>query len=123
MSTAITETCVQTSIHAPLPVHRDPAAVFAALGDPTRLTLINRLSEGGGRSIASLSEGIPLTRQAVSKHLQVLETAGLVTSRRVGRESRYAVKPETFEVARSYLEEVTAHCAGVLSELRARANR
>lgn len=106
---------------SPLPDQPNPAHIFAALGDPTRLTLIARLGEGGGRSIASLSAGIPLTRQAISKHLQVLEDAGLVTSRRVGRESRYAVRPRTFAFAQEYLEAVTAELDAVCSKARDRA--
>ena len=107
------------TIHSPLPDPPNPAHVLAALGDPTRLTLIARLGEGGGRSIATLSTGIPLTRQAITKHLQVLENAGLVTSRRVGRESRYAVRPGTFAYARGYLEAVTTEPDAVRSRLGA----
>lgn len=111
------------TIHSPLLDQPNPAHVFAALGDPTRLTLIARLGEGGGRSIASLSDGIPLTRQAISKHLQVLEDAGLVTSRRVGRESRYTVWPGTFTYAKGYLEAVTAELDAVRTKLKAPVGR
>lgn len=103
---------------------RSPAPIFAALGDRTRLELIVRLSgDGGGRSIAYLAAGIPLTRQAISKHLQVLESAGLVTSMRVGRESRYAVEPDAFDYARTYLEAVSAQWDGARARLRARVER
>ena len=63
-----------------------PATVFAALGDPTRLALVGRLSVGAPLSIARLAEGSALTRQAVTKHLSVLEAANLVASERRGRE-------------------------------------
>ncbi|MGX1098646.1 ArsR/SmtB family transcription factor [Amorphus sp. MBR-141] len=103
---------------------RSPAPIFAALGDRTRLELIARLSEeGGGRSIAHLAAGLPLTRQAISKHLQVLESAGLVASMRVGRESRYAVKPDAFDFARSYLEAIYAQWDGARARRRARGER
>ena len=109
------------AIHHPVPeseaFEEGPASIFAALGDPTRLELISRLGGGGGRSIVSL------TRQAITKHLQVLENAGLVTSRRVGRESRYAVRPETFGYARTYLETVSAQWDTALARLRAHVDR
>ncbi|HEY5071107.1 MAG TPA: winged helix-turn-helix domain-containing protein [Caulobacteraceae bacterium] len=60
-----------------------------ALGDPARLSLLTRLSDGGTHSIGNLSENARLTRQGVTKHLHVLENAGLVTARRVGRERRF----------------------------------
>jgi DNA-binding transcriptional ArsR family regulator len=86
----------------------EPAAVFAALGDATRLALVTRLSDGRARSIAELCHGQALTRQGVTKHLRVLEAAGLVASRRAGRESRFAFVPEAVAPARGYLERVSA---------------
>jgi len=94
------------------------APVFAALGDPTRLSLLARLSEGGAQSISSLSTDRTLTRQAVTKHLHVLEAAGLVTSRRIGRESRYSFRPEAMEGARSYLETVARQWSEALWRLK-----
>src|SRR5829696_8512625 len=82
--------------------HRDPAPVFAALGDRTRLLLLTRLSDGQRRSIAKLSAATRMTRQAVTKHLHVLESAGLVSSVRVGRESQFAYRPEPIAEAKSY---------------------
>ena len=96
----------------------DPAPVFAALGDPTRLSLLTRLSDGQARSIAALSADSRLTRQAVTKHLQVLQTAGLVNSARVGRESRFGYRPEAIGAARSYLDTVSAQWDEALSRLR-----
>ena len=97
----------------------DPVPVFAALGDRTRLSLLTRLSDGETRSIASLSADTRLTRQAVTKHLRVLENAGLVQSARIGRESRFAFKPEPILEARSYLDSVAEQWGDALSRLRA----
>ena len=80
------------------------ASLFAALGDETRLRLVARLCSGGPQSIARLTAGSEVTRQAVTKHLLVLADAGLVQGVRRGRESRWALKPEQLEVARRYLE-------------------
>ena len=96
----------------------DPAAIFAALGDRTRLDLLATLSDGQTRSIARLSTGRELTRQAVTKHLRVLEDAGLVRSVRVGRESRYAFRPEPVAAARTYLDTVSAHWDDALFRLK-----
>ncbi len=96
-----------------------PAAVFAALGDQTRLSLLSKLSDGRSQSISSLSVDTGLTRQAVTKHLHVLETAGLVKSSKVGRESQFALSPEPLQEARSFLEMVSARWDGALERLRA----
>jgi len=96
----------------------DPAPIFAALGDPTRLALLSRLADGRSRSISTLSAGGVLTRQAVTKHLHVLETAGLVHKLRVGRESRFAYRPEPLDAARSYLDAVSAQWDQALGRLR-----
>jgi DNA-binding transcriptional ArsR family regulator len=98
---------------------QSPAPIFAALGDPTRLSLLTRLSDGQERSIAKLSAGTTLTRQAVTKHLRVLEQAGLVASIRVGRESQFAYRPDRIAEARSYLDTVSAHWDEALGRLRA----
>jgi DNA-binding transcriptional ArsR family regulator len=96
-----------------------PAPVFAALGDPTRLSLLTELSDGRARSITALSAHSRLTRQAVTKHLQVLHGAGLVSLARVGRESRFAYRPEPIATARSYLDTVSAQWDEALARLRA----
>lgn len=103
----------------PSPVAPDPAPVFAALGDRTRLALVARLSDGGRRSIAKLSVDTLLTRQAVTKHLRVLERAGLVESGRAGRESLFALRPEAIGPARTYLEDVSRQWDAALERLRA----
>ena len=69
---------------------RAKAAVFAALGDETRLSLLARLCDGQRYSIAELTEGTKLTRQAVTKHLRVLERVRIVHGTREGRESLFA---------------------------------
>ena len=79
------------------------ASVFAALGDATRLKLVSRLQSGRHLSIAQLTRGLELTRQGVSKHLHVLEQAGLVSSKRVGRETRFRLRPDRIVRARDYL--------------------
>ena len=66
---------------------------FAALADPTRRHLLDRLSEEGGLTLANLSEDLPMTRQAVAKHLAVLEAAELVASERDGRCKRHYLNP------------------------------
>jgi len=96
-----------------------PAPIFAALGDRTRLSLLRRLSDGQTRSIARLSQDTALTRQAVTKHLHVLENAGLVRSVRVGRESRFAYRPEPIIEAKAYLATVSAQWDDALARLQA----
>lgn len=104
----------ETRMHRP-----DPALAFAALGDRTRLSLVERLSDGRSRSIARLSADTTLTRQAVRKHLGVLENAGLVASTRHGRESRYELRPESLDSVAEYLEGVRRQWADALARLRA----
>lgn len=84
------------------------AATFAALGDPMRLELLTRLIDRRTRSITELSDGLPITRQGVRKHLKVLEDADVVVGRRVGREHQFALKAERVFDARAYLDRVSA---------------
>ena len=94
------------------PENREPvsemAAVFAALGDDTRLVIVSRLQDGSDRSLSKLAEGLSLTRQGVSRHLHVLEKASLVRHRRVGRETRYQLDVEALSRARDYLAHASA---------------
>ena len=83
-----------------------PAPIFAALGDETRLRLVARLCSGGPQSIARLTVGSEVTRQAVTKHLLVLAEAGLVRGTRAGRESRWELEPRRLEAARRYLDRI-----------------
>lgn len=97
----------------------DQARVFAALGDGTRLELIARLSHDGDRSISQLTSGLKLTRQAVTKHLRVLEDARVVTSKRIGRESRFAIQKQTLEGAQDYLARASAQWDEVIDRIKA----
>lgn len=101
----------------------NPAPIFAALGDPTRLSMLTKLSDGQTRSIARLSADTNLTRQAITKHLRVLENAGLVSSARVGRESRYAFRYEPIVEISSYLDGVSQQWSDALSRLRSLVER
>jgi DNA-binding transcriptional ArsR family regulator len=94
------------------------ASVFAALGDETRLSLIGKLSSGPPQSISRLAEGSMLTRQAITKHLRVLEGAGIVRSKRAGRESLFAFRPEPLRDLRSYLERVSDQWEDALARLK-----
>ncbi|MEP6633110.1 MAG: metalloregulator ArsR/SmtB family transcription factor [Luteimonas sp.] len=92
--------------------------MFAALGDPTRLALLAKLSDGTCWSIVQLTEGGTLTRQAISKHLRVLEDADVVSSLRSGRESLYALNPKPIDDARRYIELVSERWDSSLSRLK-----
>jgi DNA-binding transcriptional ArsR family regulator len=97
---------------------RGPAPVFAALGDETRLSLVGRLSSGPPQSISRLARGSRLTRQAITKHLLVLERAGVVHSLRVGREQQFAFRPAPLKDAQDYLARVSDQWDGVLMRLK-----
>jgi DNA-binding transcriptional ArsR family regulator len=94
------------------------AALFAALGDETRLLLVMKLSRGRPHSISQLTRGSKLTRQAVTKHLRVLEGAGIVHSVRVGRESLYEFDPEPVDELREYLDRVSTEWDQALGRLK-----
>ena len=96
-----------------------PAPVFAALGCATRLELVSRLSDGKEHSITALTDGLDLTRQAITKHLQVLQHAGLVNSQRVGRESRFTIRPGPITQAKDYLSRVSDQWDKAIARLRA----
>ncbi|MEZ0390138.1 MAG: ArsR/SmtB family transcription factor [Verrucomicrobium sp.] len=95
------------------------AALFAALGDATRLSLVTTLASGQPRSVSQLAEGYTLTRQAISKHLGILEDVGLVHSVRAGRESLYALDPGPMRELRTYLEQVSEQWDLTLGRLKA----
>jgi DNA-binding transcriptional ArsR family regulator len=80
-------------------------AVFSALADPTRRAVVQRLSNGPATA-TELAGEFPITRQAVAKHLGLLGDAGLVTTSRAGRETRYALTPAAFADAMSWMAEV-----------------
>lgn len=95
------------------------APVFAALGDETRLAIVARLGSEGPLSIARLTEGTDITRQAVAKHLRVLEGAGVVAGARAGRESVWQLKKKRIEDARSHLDTISRQWDDTLDRLRA----
>jgi DNA-binding transcriptional ArsR family regulator len=95
------------------------APVFAALGDETRLHVVARLCEEGPLSIARLTEGSDVSRQAVTKHLRVLADAGLVRSRRDGRASVWRLEPRRLAEARRLLDAISSEWDDTLERLRA----
>lgn len=97
---------------------RAAARVFFALGDGTRLTLVQKLGAGGALSATALSGGAKVTRQAIVKHLRVLEGAGLVAPARHGREVLYALEPRRLEEARAFLDAISAGWDRALERLR-----
>jgi DNA-binding transcriptional ArsR family regulator len=94
------------------------ASVFAALGDETRLSVLARLAKGRAQSISRLTASTNLTRQAVTKHLRVLEGAGVVRCVRVGRESQFALEPKPIDDVRDYLERVSKQWDDALARLK-----
>jgi DNA-binding transcriptional ArsR family regulator len=95
------------------------AEVFAALGDPTRLRLVSLLCAGGLLSIAQLTADTAMSRQAVTKHLQVLADAGLVRDARCGRERRWQLAPERIDEARRSLDAIGREWETALGRLKA----
>lgn len=102
---------------------RQAGPVFAALGDDVRLTLITRLSRRTPLSITRLADGLPMTRQAVTKHLRVLEHAGLVRCRKSGREQHWELNEAPLHDARQYLDSISQQWACALQRLKAFAEQ
>jgi DNA-binding transcriptional ArsR family regulator len=94
------------------------AAVFAALGDETRLGLVSRLCDAGPMSIARLADGFDMTRQAITKHLRVMEEAGLVRSTPQGRESIWQLEEKRLADARRYLQTISTQWDDALGRLK-----
>ena len=92
--------------------------VFAALGDQTRLRLVSRLCDDGPMSIAKLTAGFAITRQAISKHLHVMEHAGLVRSTQHGRERVWQMEQKRLADARRYLQLISAQWDETLGRLK-----
>ena len=92
--------------------------VFAALGDETRLGLVSRLCDGGPMSIAKLTDGFDITRQAITKHLRVMEDAGVVYSTQRGRESIWQLEQKRLAEARGYLQQISAQWDDALGRLK-----
>ncbi|MBZ5628223.1 MAG: helix-turn-helix domain-containing protein [Acidobacteriia bacterium] len=97
---------------------RPRAPVFAALGDETRLSLVAKLCGGQPYSISQLTQGSKLTRQAITKHLRVLECVGIVHSVRTGRESLFEFDRQPIEEIREYLDFVSQQWDQTLSRLK-----
>lgn len=94
------------------------AEVFFALGDETRLSVVRKLGAGVALSATALSDGAEVTRQAIVKHLQVLEGAGLVTHEKRGREVLYALEARRLDEARAFLDGVSAGWDRAIERLR-----
>jgi len=88
--------------------HKENDRMWAALGDPMRIRLLDLLLEQGEATASTLAVALPITRQAVSKHLAVLQPEGLVTARRHGREVRYAVREDRLGKANAALARIAA---------------
>ena len=98
---------------------QDAAPLFAALGDATRLQLLMRLSASGPESIAQMSDKSAVTRQAISKHLRVLEEAGFVAGERRGREHIWRLKPQRLRDVHAHLDRISKQWDDALERLRA----
>jgi len=94
------------------------AEVFAALGDPTRLRLVSLLCAGGLLSIAQLTSATDISRQGVTKHLQVLANAGLVRDVKLGRERRWQLAPQRIDAARRGLDAIGRQWEAALGRLK-----
>ena len=94
------------------------APVFAALGDETRLALVNRLGASGPLSIARLTDGANVTRQAITKHLEVLAEAGLVRDEWRGRERLWAFEGARLAEARRCLDAISSQWDEALARLK-----
>jgi len=113
----------RTTHRAPrVPRHHRPdartASTFAALGDRTRLSLLARLGHGHPCSISQLTHGTQLTRQAITKHLRVLERARIVRCVRSGRHALFELDPQPVHVLRDYLDRVSAQWDEALARLK-----
>ncbi len=104
-------------------VLRRKAQLFIALGDETRLQLLFKLKTGHSQSIKQLAEGLPVTRQAVTKHLRVLEEASFVTQEARGRERHFAACPAGIEAVRSALDLIAQQWDDALQRLKSFAEK
>ena len=95
------------------------AALFAALGDETRLRMVVRLSRGDDLSITDLATGTGITRQAITKHLHVLAGAGVARCSRRGREQHWSLDAQQVQQARQFLDQIAAQWDGALARLKA----
>ncbi|MFL5907409.1 MAG: ArsR/SmtB family transcription factor [Solirubrobacterales bacterium] len=100
------------------PAHRHVDAVFVALADPTRRRVVETLARGETVTATGLAAQLPITRQAVAKHLSALQGADLVSSSRVGRETHYELRPQPLEEAAHWIQMVSAEWDDRLEALR-----
>jgi DNA-binding transcriptional ArsR family regulator len=100
------------------PAHRQVDSVFIALADPTRRRLVETLARGDTVTASGLAEQLPITRQAVAKHLSALRGAELVSSTRVGRETHYKLRPQPLDEAVHWIQMVGAEWDDRLEALR-----
>lgn len=96
----------------------DPAPVFAALSDPTRLRIVARLCDAGPLATVRLTEGAPMSRQAITKHLRALEHAGLARSGRAGRDRIWELRTERLAEVGRYLDQISTQWDAALARLR-----
>jgi DNA-binding transcriptional ArsR family regulator len=94
------------------------ALLFAALGDPTRLALIQQLSRGGPASISTLADRQSMTRQGVTKHLHVLADAGIIDGSRQGREQVWTLNPQRLAAGRRHIDIIAAGWEQALDRLK-----
>lgn len=95
------------------------APVFDALGDANRLRILTRLCDGGPCSTTEVTQAVPVTRQAATKHLVLLEAVGLVSSQRRGRERIWRIQPEPLTDASDYLTSLSRRWDRAIDRLRA----
>ncbi|HEY6672350.1 MAG TPA: metalloregulator ArsR/SmtB family transcription factor [Solirubrobacterales bacterium] len=100
------------------PAHRQVDSVFVALADPTRRRVVETLARGGTVTASSLAAQLPITRQAVAKHLSALRGAELVSVTRVGRETHYKLRPQPLDEAAHWIQMVSADWDDRLEALR-----
>jgi DNA-binding transcriptional ArsR family regulator len=98
-------------------------AVFAALADPTRRSLVRSVAVDGPVTATELAEQLPISRQAVAKHLGALRDAGLVSGEKAGRETRYRLTPEPFDAATAWMADVGLQWDRRLGALRRHLER
>jgi DNA-binding transcriptional ArsR family regulator len=103
---------------SPVAVADELDELWSAVGDPTRRRMLNVLLERGEATATLLADELPVTRQAVAKHLAVLDRVGLVESERCGREVRYAVRPQRLYVATRSMAHVAAEWDARLSAIK-----
>jgi DNA-binding transcriptional ArsR family regulator len=101
----------------------DHALALAALGDATRLAIVAKLSKGEAQSITQLTEDASVTRQAIAKHLRVLEAAGIVRREPVGREMLFLLEPDPLLALQAYLERVSKQWDAALARLKVHVER